>query len=149
MVRPRTSNTKGAKRDRRRRQRLGRTGVCNQCFKNKPRSDFKSCEDCTFKTLARDHLGSRRMWRQLREILERQGYRCAYTGVPIDLGAGASVDHVHAQSTHPEHRHSPENIRWVHREVNTAKNNLSLSDFLNMCKSVLSHFGYAVLKDDQ
>jgi 5-methylcytosine-specific restriction endonuclease McrA len=49
---------------------------------------------CYLKDTAGRHLGSRRRWKELQELFERQGRRCALSGVPLTLGCDTEVDHI-------------------------------------------------------
>ena len=102
------------------------------------------CENCVMKQMAYCHLGSASRWQELDALLKRQKGRCAYTGVKILPGINASIDHIHPRSLYPERARDVKNMRFVDRRVNQAKNNMTLPQFVRMCKSVLLHAGYEI-----
>ena len=75
--------------------------------------------------------------------LEQRG-RCAYTHAPLKLGVNASIDHVVPQCDNGDR--NVDNLKWVHIDVNMAKQKKSLVDFLALCRDVLSGFGYRIEK---
>lgn len=76
-------------------------------------------------------------------LLEAQGYRCALTGlllvVAVDAktqqagGTTASVDRIDANQGYV-----PENVHWVHKVVNRARWELSVDDFVHLCRLVVA-----------
>lgn len=70
---------------------------------------------------------------------EKQGGKCALTGLPIRIGshtAGrvASVDRIDNKRGYAK-----DNIQWVHKDVNLMKNKFDEEYFLEMCKRVVEH----------
>jgi 5-methylcytosine-specific restriction endonuclease McrA len=74
--------------------------------------------------------------KQLKSLLETQGYRCAYTGESLSPEV-ASLDHVVPLSRGGEHGIS--NLAIVHHEVNAAKGTMTLEEFVIMCRKVVAH----------
>lgn len=91
-------------------------------------------------------LGSRKHAGAVALQWERQGGKCAYSGLPIELSTTAQLDHVRPKSVHGDAAPCPTEIRWVHKDVNRGKGNLELTEYLNLCKIVLEHFGYEVVR---
>lgn len=75
--------------------------------------------------------------RQLRGLLEKQAYHCAYTGEPLDPET-ASLDHVNP-ATHGG-GHGIDNLAIVQHHVNQAKGAMTLAAFVALCRSVVEHF---------
>lgn len=69
---------------------------------------------------------------------------CYLTGDSIDLNNGYSYHLDHVVSRYDGGTDELENINIATREANLAKSNLSLDDFLKLCKKVLIHNGYNV-----
>jgi len=68
----------------------------------------------------------------LAELLDRQGNRCALTGMPISYrDKTASVDRMDSSSGYIEG-----NLQWVHKDVNMMKRHYSLGYFAFLCKKV-------------
>jgi hypothetical protein len=101
------------------------------------------------KLAAAKHLGSQARWLELQKILNSQGGRCAYSGRRLELGENASIEHVEPKSKNAARRRDITNLKFVDRHINVAKASLSLGDFLKMCKEVLTHFGWEVVKDER
>jgi hypothetical protein len=74
----------------------------------------------------------------LRELWESQQGRCALTGERMIPGTrhwnGASVDHILPQSRGGTSARS--NLQWVTRRANAAKNDLTLDEFVDLCRAV-------------
>jgi len=70
-------------------------------------------------------------------LLERQGFKCALSGVPIQLPKDikdtqtASLDRINSAVDY-----CMDNLQWVHRDVNYMKNVFSTSHFVNFCRLV-------------
>jgi 5-methylcytosine-specific restriction endonuclease McrA len=67
------------------------------------------------------------------QLLEHQGYRCALTG-RILTPELASLDHIVPVRDGGEH--VIENTQVLHRDINRAKSILSNEDFIQMCREV-------------
>jgi hypothetical protein len=76
--------------------------------------------------------------RMLKEIWDSQGGLCALTGVRLVPGAKhASLDHKIPLSAGGTN--SRENLHWVAFGVNASKADLSLDEFVAMCRAVVEH----------
>jgi 5-methylcytosine-specific restriction endonuclease McrA len=67
-------------------------------------------------------------WPLLLDLLERQNRRCTYSGIPIELGKTASLDHIVAKSKGG--KNTIENLQWVHIWINKMKNTMSNDEFV-------------------
>jgi 5-methylcytosine-specific restriction endonuclease McrA len=123
-------------------------GVCRECLKRPRHKHLSQCLDCQFRRLAKNHLGSRDRAAELINLLEAQGYRCAYSGRLIDIGENASVEHVVPVSRDRKRKTDITNIKFVDQRINQMKQGLPLSEFLGTCKEVLRFFGYEVIRDE-
>jgi hypothetical protein len=74
--------------------------------------------------------------RQLKEILERQEYRCALSGVKLEP-QDASLDHIVPVSKGGSN--SADNLQFLHKDVNRAKFTMSQQDFIKMCARVAEY----------
>lgn len=76
------------------------------------------------------------------ELFEKQGRKCAISGVPISFGkecrshSSASFDRKDS-NTH----YTKENSQWVHWLINQAKNSMTDKDFVEMCHAVSEFHG--------
>lgn len=73
---------------------------------------------------------------QIRELIEKQGYRCAISGRELTPET-ASLDHIVPLSQGGAH--TVENLWVVDHQINAAKGTLSFEDFLTMCQDVVAH----------
>lgn len=79
---------------------------------------------------------------RLVELLEGQGHRCALSGLPISFApcnrlknqTTASVDRKDSSGGYVEG-----NVWWVHKKVNSMKNQYPLDEFLELCEMVTNH----------
>lgn len=71
----------------------------------------------------------------LRQMVERQGFRCAYSGRELTPET-ASVDHVIPVSRGGSL--GIENLAIVHEEINTAKSSMTLEEFVQVCRDVVA-----------
>jgi hypothetical protein len=73
--------------------------------------------------------------RDIRRLIERQGYRCALTGIPLTPEL-ATIDH--RIPIRSGGRHAIDNLQVLHRTVNSAKGTLDESEFIAMCRAVVA-----------
>lgn len=132
---------------RRLRKRKAKAGICYDC-KNKAANGMRRCEGCTLRQLSRRNLGDGSRWAELKDLLDRQQHRCAYTGKRIAIGKNASIDHIFPTSRYPDRATDINNIRFVDGNVNRIKSNLSLIEFIALAITILNQFGYEVRHDD-
>jgi len=74
--------------------------------------------------------------KQLHAMIEAQGYRCALSGVELTPKT-TRLDHKTAYSRGGEH--SMDNLWFVHVDVNNAKGQMSVDEFLAMCRRVVAY----------
>ncbi len=108
---------------------------CVQCGRSAMRSmvgrhTHPLCEKCYLKKAAYRNLGSVKHWVDLREMLEKQGYRCALTGKRLTLGINDSIDHKYPVSRFPHLATRIDNVHWVTRAVNNKKLDKTVAEFL-------------------
>lgn len=72
-------------------------------------------------------------YRELMQLIEQQGHRCALTGKVLTPQT-ARLDHKHPVSQGGSH--DINNLHWVLETVNTAKGTMSLDQFVGMCIDV-------------
>lgn len=82
----------------------------------------------------------------LQRIWERNPGVCALTGRPLNL-MDAHLDHIIPRSRGGAN--SPENLRWVCAEANTAKGNLLDSEFSTLCFQVAEYIGRLIVEADK
>lgn len=80
-------------------------------------------------TLALKGKELKEMAEKLEEKLSFQNFRCYYTGLKIDLGANASLDHIYPVSTHPDKIADIDNLVWVDKRINYLKSSMEPKEF--------------------
>lgn len=70
-----------------------------------------------------------------------QGGRCAYTGWALQHGRDASLDRIDSSRGY-----APDNVQWVHQDINRMKTDLSDKRFRELCAAVA--LGYDVVGFD-
>lgn len=73
----------------------------------------------------------------IRELLERQGYKCALTGRELTPDV-ASLDHIIPIARGGSNTIG--NVQVLHKDVNSAKGVMLQADFVAMCREVAKHF---------
>jgi len=76
--------------------------------------------------------------KQLMELLEKQDYCCRLTGRKL-TPESASIEHL--QPISQGGTDSLENLAWVEWAVNKAKGEMTLDEFVSMCRDVVHRFG--------
>lgn len=72
--------------------------------------------------------------------LEKQGFKCALSGVPIQLPkSSADVQTASLDRIDSEGGYYPNNLQWVHRDVNYMKNVFPTDHFINFCRLVAAN----------
>jgi 5-methylcytosine-specific restriction endonuclease McrA len=71
--------------------------------------------------------------RELMTLIERQGFRCALSGVRLDP-EHAVIDHIVPVSKGGDNE--IENLQWVHTVANKMKGNMSNESFIKWCTRV-------------
>lgn len=66
------------------------------------------------------------------DLLEKQQYRCALSGLPISaIENTASLDRVDSSRGYTE-----DNVQWLHKDINMMKRHYNQDYFIHMCKLV-------------
>lgn len=114
-------------------------GLCIKCSTKRIPTSNNFCEKHAFQDMSAKSLGTKTEWKFVKDLLVKQDYKCAYTGIPLVLGLNASIDHIKAKSKHPELQHSKDNIIWVDFDINLMKRQHDLEDFIKYCQMVVDH----------
>ncbi len=75
---------------------------------------------------------------EARDLLEAQEYQCALTGEGL-TPQNATIDHIVPLSKGGAHH--PSNAQVVTKAANQAKGELTMSEFLSLCRSVVEWSG--------
>ncbi len=73
------------------------------------------------------------------DLYEEQNHKCVLTGWDLEMGLGctASLDRIDSSKCY-----TIDNVQWVHKDVNIAKNAMVEKDFINLCAAVATHSRY-------
>lgn len=103
-----------------RREKLKLLGLCTDCGQTEVMHNSHICEICTLKKAVRTHFKDKNTsWEDLAEVLIAQKHRCPYTGIHLQLGKNASLDHIIATGVGGEAK--IDNVQWVHNWINMMK----------------------------
>jgi len=69
-------------------------------------------------------------------LIEEQGYRCRLSGLELTPDT-AALDHIIPVAKGGEH--VAENVAWVHEEINRMKGQLSVDEFVSLCRKVVQY----------
>lgn len=116
-------------------RKLRMQGLCICGKPIKVRRKDGMCKDCWFKNIAKNRTGSRKNWLAIKKLLEKQNYRCIYTGKKLIIGKNASLDHIIPTSKDGDN--SIENLQWLDLQINVMKNNMSHQEFISTIKLIL------------
>ena len=72
-------------------------------------------------------------------MLQKQSYRCPYSGLPLEVGGNASIDHIIAKSVRPDLRYEPSNLQWVDVDVNRMKSDKTHEEFIALIERIYRH----------
>lgn len=116
-----------------RRQRRRDEGYCYECGKGHALAPGKRCPACWFKNIAKSLNGVSPD--ELRQLFDEQDGKCRLTGRPLVLGENAHLDHIVPRSRGGTDALS--NLRWLDRQVNQAKNDMTDQEFVMLARQVI------------
>lgn len=126
------------KKGRERRKNLLISKKCSICSKQVLPDSNIFCEDCYLKTRSRQTLGSLKFWKLLKEKLQNQNFKCAYTQEDLIIGRNASIDHIKPVFKYPELSDNIDNIQWVTKEMNWFKSKFTEEELFYYCSKILN-----------
>lgn len=132
--------TKCAKLCRSRINKLYRKHIKNRTCYNcgKPAlSKSKLCEEHWFKQIIKNRKLYNVPWTDLKLLLEKQSYKCAYTKIPLTLGDNASLDHIIPISKGGKNILS--NLQWVDLRINFMKTNMTHKECIAFLQLISTH----------
>lgn len=97
------------------------------------------CLGCWFRATSSRVLGTTKLTKELRQLLDKQEWKCAYTGKFIYPGENASIDHILPISRGGS-KTDINNIQWIDIKVNILKNNTTHEEFLDLCRTISARF---------
>lgn len=109
-------------------------GLCNQCGKETIKGK-NQCEKHYLMTTSRTALGTQKYWKDLKNLIQKQNHKCSLTGDVISFESDIDLDHIIPKTRRGKNELS--NVRWVTRQANRLKNNLTDSELKELCKKIL------------
>lgn len=100
-------------------------------------ADKNFCEICYFKRIAHKRLGSSKYHHNIKSLFEKQNGRCALTGDDISFH-NMELDHIIPTSKNGGNEIS--NVRWVTKESNRLKQNLTDEELVVLCNKIIQRF---------
>ena len=108
------------------------------CRCGNPATIGKVCNDCWFKRESQFNTGSKHMWQAIKQLLEKQEYKCAYSGRHLIPGVNASLDHIVPIAKSGSNDIT--NLQWVDKQINTRmKFGLSHQEFMSLIHQIISY----------
>jgi 5-methylcytosine-specific restriction endonuclease McrA len=95
------------------------------------------CEKHWFMSIALANFGSTRRALEIKDLLEKQSYKCALTGRTLTPGTNASIDHI--IPTSKGGTDDVTNLQWMDLDVNFAKSDLSVDAFIQLAKEITEY----------
>lgn len=103
-------------------------GKCYRC-KHSALDGNVLCRSCLLKNLSLNATGTRDNADALDSLLNKQNFTCPYTGIKIDVGNNASIDHIIPRSKGGSD--TIDNLQWVHFGINLLKADMDQNVFVN------------------
>lgn len=111
-------------------------GLCNQCGKETINGK-NQCEKHYLMQVAIDRLGTSKFWKDIKDVIQKQEYKCALTKENISFEDDIDLDHIIPTSRGGKNEIS--NVRWVTRKANRLKNNLTDKELKDICLKIVQN----------
>ena len=113
--------------------------ICRRCCAPASGIYCEQCqEDRQFKLRAKKYLGDEKRWEELKKLYDKQNGKCCYSGLPLELGATAHLDHTIPKAKGGKNEIS--NFHWTHVKVNFMKGSLDEKEFLELCEMISKRY---------
>lgn len=106
--------------------------ICLTC--SKPAIKNK-CKKCWMRDMLNRHKIDNNLSDYFWQLLEKQEYKCFYTGIKISPEENASIDHVTPTSKGGTNELS--NLVWCDRDVNTFKSNNTYNSLIKLAEDII------------
>jgi hypothetical protein len=121
--------------------RTKRPACCYQSRSGSEAGRWKGFKELTGVFLGSYEAGARKrglVWQvtpeQLWDLWITQDGKCAYTGRKLKHGVDASIDRIDNKRGY-----LPDNVQWVHRDINRMKSDFDADHFIKLCREVAKH----------
>ena len=109
-------------------------GLCCQCGKE-ALNNKNYCEKHYLMATSLTNLSTQKYWKELKELIVKQDYKCALTGDKISFDINIDLDHII-----PIYRGGKKelsNVQWVTKQANWFKRALTEEELLALCKKIV------------
>ena len=110
-------------------------GLCCQCGKQSIIGKTV-CENHYLKQVSYDRLGTAKYWKDLKELIIKQDFKCALTGDKISLEKGIELDHIIPKNRGGKDELS--NVQWVTKQANCFKSDRTESELFELCNKIVT-----------
>ena len=98
------------------------------------KTKWRLCSKHWFRKRARENLGNSELGGAIWGILNKQKYKCAYTGIDLEPGVNASLDHIIPKTKGGSNDLT--NIQWIDKDVNIFKGGMMHAKFIEVIKKI-------------
>lgn len=109
-------------------------GKCCQCGKQTI-AGKTICETHYLKQVSYDRLGTAKYWKELKELIVNQNFKCALTGDSISFSDGVELDHIIPKNKGGKDELS--NVQWVTKQANGFKSDRTEGELFELCNKIV------------
>lgn len=102
-------------------------------------SNKNYCEKHYLMKVSHSRIGTSKHWKYLKELIEKQNYKCTLTGDSITFDDDIELDHIVPKSRGGSNELS--NFQWVTKQVNWFKGTWTQKELLTMCRKIVNTIG--------
>ena len=127
-------NTRNRNSNRKLRQKRLSRKKCRECGEERWHKSTKCKKHCIASIVSR-YGYSINDYKLFLELLEKQDYKCHYSGLELIGGDTLSIDHLIPKSRGGTNDIS--NLVWCHKAVNTFKGTMTEKEFIDFCQKIV------------
>ena len=109
--------------------------LCCQCGKE-TLNNKNYCKKHYLMKISYARLGTSKYWKELKELIENQNFKCALTGDAISFEDNIELDHIL-----PSYRGGSDelsNVQWVTKQANWFKRALTENELIELCEKIIT-----------
>jgi len=110
------------------------------CRQDRVGRSTQFCDWHWFREVSKNRMKSADFATALKELANRQEYRCVYTGELLLPAVNMSLDHILPASRFPHLVSDIENVQWVTARINWMKGDYTHDEFVNQCQQIAAKF---------
>ena len=109
-------------------------GLCCQCGKE-TLNNKNYCEKHYLMKISHIRLGSSKYWKDLKELIVMQDFKCALTGEGISFDKDIELDHI--LPVYRGGKNELSNVQWVTKQANWFKRALTENELIELCEKIV------------